>query len=472
MLFRHQSRLPFAPEQVFAWHARPGAQDRLAPPWAIPRIRERRGTIRDGDEVVMELAKGPLHLTWHLRHRDFEEGRRFTDEQVRGPFQRWVHVHDFEPDGEGGTLLRDEIEWEPPLKGGVDALAAPVVERELERLFAFRERRLWNDLTLHERWRKSPRLSVAITGTSGLIGSALRRFLTAGGHRVVSLVRSRDRALAEEDAVYWSPDRDEIDAEGLRGVDAIVHLAGEPLVQLPRWTAAKKRRIRESRVRGTDLIARTAATLHDRGPVTLVSASAVGYYGDRGDEVLTEETNPGKGFLPEVVKAWEAATRRARGAGVRVVMLRTGPALSPAGGMLEKVLVPFRMGIGGRVGSGRQYVPWLDLDDMMGIILHAIMDEKLQGPVNACAPHPVPNATFADVLGRVLGRPTLIPVPALVVKAALGDMGRETLLAGQRAKPARLLQSGYAFLFEGIEESLRYQLGRTTAGAVHTGEPR
>ena len=413
MLFRHHSRLPFAPEQVLAWHALQGAGERLTPPWKIPHI----------------LGRG-------------------------------AHSHRFEPDGDGGTRVFDETEWDAPVVGG--ALAAPVVERALARLFAFRERRLCNDLTLHGRWRDRSRLAVAITGAGGLIGSALRHFLTTGGHRVVSLVRSRDRALAETDAVYWSPDRDEIDAEGLRGVDAVVHLAGEPLVQLPRWTAEKKRRILESRVRGTELIARAVAALRDGGPKTLVSASAVGYYGDRDDVVLTEEENPGKGFLPEVVQAWEGATRRARGAGVRVVVLRSGAVLSPAGGMLEKMLAPFRMGIGGRVGSGRQYVSWLDLDDMMGIILHAIMDKKLQGPVNACAPRPVPNATFADVLGRVLGRPTLIPVPALVVQAALGEMGRETLLAGQRAEPARLLQSGYSFLFEGIEDSLRFQLGRTT----------
>lgn len=414
MLFCHHSHLPFAPEQVLAWHALPGAYERLTPPWEISHIL-RRGT----------------------------------------------HSHSFEPDGDGGTRVFDETEWDAPVVGGVDALA---------RIFAFRERRLCNDLTLHGRWRDRPRLAVAITGVGGLIGSALRHFLTTGGHRVVSLVRNRDRARAQADAVYWSPDRDEIDEEGLRGVDAVVHLAGEPLVQMPRWTDKKKRRILESRVRGTELIARAVAALHDDGPKTLVSASAVGYYGDRDNVVLTEEDNPGKGFLPEVVQAWEEATRRALGAGVRVVVLRSGPVLSPAGGMLEKMLTPFRIGIGGRLGSGRQYVSWLDLDDMMGIILHAIMDKNLQGPVNACAPYPVPNATFAEVLGRVLGRPTLIPVPDLVIQAALGEMGRETLLAGQRAQPARLVQSGYSFLFEEIEDSLRFQLGRTTLDPSRMGD--
>ena len=454
--FRQESRFPVPPPDVFAWHERPGAFERLVPPWATVHVRGRRGTIRDGDEVVMELRKGPLHLTWHLRHRDFVDGEAFTDEQLEGPFQRWVHTHRFRSDGESGTTLIDDISWEPPTAEKLDAWAAPVVERELKRLFAFRERRLQNDLALHARWRDRARLTVAITGSSGLIGGAVRQFLTTGGHRVVPLVRSRDVARREPSAVYWNPERNEIDAEGLREVDAVVHLAGEPLVQFPRWTADKKERIRESRVRGTELIARTVAYLQRKRPRTLVSASAVGYYGSRGDELLTEESGPGKGFLAEVARAWEGATRLAREAGVRVVVLRSGPALSPAGGMLQKILIPFRMGMRGRVGSGKQYVPWVDLDDQVGIILHAFMDERLQGPVNVCAPHPVPNATFAHVLGR----PSLVPVPALVVKVSLGEMGEETILAGQQARPAGLLEAGYTFLFEGLEESLRFQLGR------------
>jgi uncharacterized protein len=217
-------------------------------------------------------------------------------------------------------------------------------------------------------------------------------------------------------------------------------------------------------VRGTELIARAVATQHQGGPRTLLSGSGIGYYGDRRDEVLTEDAGPGKGFLAEVTKRWEEATRRARGAGVRVVLHRAGPVLSPAGGMLEKILIPFRMGMGGRVGSGRQYVPWVDLDDVVGIMLHVLMSE-LDGPINVCSPNPVPNGTFADALGRVLGRPTLVPVPALVVKTALGEMGEETLLWGQRGKPARLLRSGYVFRFEGLEESLRFQLGRQLPAA-------
>jgi uncharacterized protein (TIGR01777 family) len=468
--FRHETSLPFPPDEVFAWHARPGAFERLAPPWATLRVRERSGTIRDGDQVAIDFERGPLRFTWRFRHRDFAEGRSFTDEQVAGPFQRWVHEHRFEPDGQGGTRLVDDIQWEPPT-GGVDALATPPVERELARVFAFRAVRLQNDLILHARWRDRPRLAVAITGASGMIGSALRAFLSAGGHRAIPMVRSAEQARREPGAVLWDPERGEIAANALAGVDAVVHLAAEPLVQLPRWTAEKKKRILESRVRGTELIARAVATQHQNGPRTLLTASGIGYYGNRGDELLTDDAVSGKGFLADVCKAWEQAAQRARGAGVRVVPLRSGPVLSPAGGMLEKILIPFRMGIGGRVGSGKQYVPWVDIDDVMGIMLHLLMTD-LAGPINVCSPHPVPNATFADALGRLLNRPTLVPVPALVVKTALGEMGEETLLYGQRGKPVRLLKSGYEFRFEGLEESLRFQLGRMAAPAPRQSEGR
>ena len=458
--FRHEIRLPFPPADVFAWHGRTGALERLAAPWLTVRVGARRGTIRDGDELELDVERGPVRFTWLLRHRDFRDGESFTDEQVRGPFQRWVHRHRFVPDG-SGTRVVDEIEWEPPTAGAVEALATPKVERELGRVFEFRERRLAHDLTQHARWAARPRLAVAITGASGLIGTALTHVLTTGGHRVVPMVRSREAAARMPGSVYWNVEGDEIDAHALRGLDALVHLAGEPLVQLPRWTAEKRRRIKESRARGTELIARPLAALED-GPRTLVSASAVGYYGDRGDETLTEDAAFGRGFLAEVVCAWEGATQRAREAGLRVVLLRTGPVLSPAGGMLEKVLIPFGMGFGGRVGSGKQYISWIDHDDAVGVIYHALMDERMQGPTNVCAPNPVTNATFADVLGRVLGRPTLVPVPALVVKASLGEMGEETLLYSQRARPARLHAAGYSFRFEALEDSLRHQLGRAS----------
>jgi uncharacterized protein (TIGR01777 family) len=277
------------------------------------------------------------------------------------------------------------------------------------------------------------------------------------------MVRSPERAERAEarggDAIYWSWRSGEIDRDALAKVDAVVHLAGEPLLGI-RWTGDKKREILDSRRKGTELIARAMAELHD-GPGTLVSASAVGWYGDRGDEILTEESSHGRGFLAEVCRAWEDATARADRSGVRVVRVRTGFVLSPSGGALGSLLLPFKVGLGGRIGSGRQYLPWIDLDDEVGLIYHALMGGAgVKGPMNLTAPHPVPQAAFATTLGRVLGRPTVVPVPKLAIRALLGEMGEETLLFGQRARPARAIASGYAFLYEDLEASLRYQLGR------------
>lgn len=457
-VFRARTTIPRPPDEVFAWHERPGAFERLTPPWADVTVLEREGGIRDGGRVLLRVSKGPLDVKWELRHRDYEEGRRFRDEQVSGPLSSWVHTHRFLPADDGGTVVEDEVEWEPPLGAAGEMFAHRAVEKELRRLFAFRHRRLRHDLDLHARYADRPRMTVAVSGASGLIGSALTHVLTTGGHRVVPMVRRRSELDEHDGGVYWNWRRDEIDRDALEKADAVVHLAGEPLFGL-RWTEQKKRAIWDSRVKGTELIARTMAGLHT-GPATLVSGSAVGYYGNRKDEIVTEKSSPGKGFLAELCQAWEDATTRADRSGVRVVRVRTGLVLSAAGGALETMLMPFKMGLGGRLGSGRQYFPWIDLDDEVGILLHAVMDDTVKGPLNATSPHPVPQATFADTLGRVLGRPTVVPVPKLAIRSLFGEMGKELLLQGQRARPDRTRDVGYDFLMEGLEESLRFHLGK------------
>ncbi|MGD8321303.1 MAG: TIGR01777 family oxidoreductase [Gemmatimonadota bacterium] len=446
-----------APEDVFAWHERPGALERLTPPWARVDVLEKTGGIRDGARVVLKVHEGPASFRWELRHRDFEVGRQFRDEQVSGPLKSWVHTHRFEPREGGGTRLVDEIELEAPLGLPV---GPGFVRGQLDRLFTFRYRRLFTDLARHAEHAHRPRLTVAITGASGLIGTALTHFLTTGGHQVLRMVRHRDEL--GEGAAYWNPYTGEIDAEALEGADAVVHLAGVNLAG-GRWTDARKKAIRESRTKGTDLIARTLAGLR-AGPRVLVSASAVGYYGNRGDERVDEGTGPGGGFLASVVKEWEAATRPAERAGIRVVHMRQGVAISPEGGALGQMLLPFKMGVGGRLGSGRQYFSWIDLDDLVAALAHTLYDDALAGPVNATAPHPVTNATFTSALGRVLGRPTVIPVPSLAVKAAFGQLGEEALLWGQRVLPRTLEASGFRWFYEGVEESLRFQLGRAEDG--------
>lgn len=309
-------------------------------------------------------------------------------------------------------------------------------------------------------------MRIAITGSTGLIGAALVDALVGAGHDVVRLRRSRDAVRGAPDSAYWDPARGEIDAAGLEGAEAVIHLAGEPIAGL--WTRDKKWRIRESRVRGTDLLSRTLARL-DRPPRVLLSASGVNYYGDRDpDEPLEEVSPPGTGFMADVAQDWEAATAPAAEAGIRVVRMRTGVVLSARGGMLGALLPLFRLGLGGRVGSGRQVVSWIALDDVVGAALHVLgagptaagsTGAELSGPVNFVSPGPVTNAEFVDTLGRVLGRPTFLALPAPLARLAPGDVAEELLLASQRAVPRKLLDGGYRFAHPGLEGALRSALG-------------
>ncbi len=301
-------------------------------------------------------------------------------------------------------------------------------------------------------------MRLVISGASGLVGARLAAFLAAGGHRVDRLVR-RDPQSGRTD-IRWRPEAGEIDAPALEGVDAVVHLAGASIAA-GRWTSARKEAIRRSRVEGTRLLAETVARL-SRPPSVVVSASAIGYYGSRGDESLTEDSPAGDGFLAEVCQAWEAAADPARHAGVRVVTLRMGMVLAASGGALGRMLLPFKLGLGGVVGSGRQYVSWIALGDLVSAIHHVLLAAGVTGPVNAVAPVPVTHRDFVRTLGRVLRRPTLAPLPAPIVRLLLGEMGQALLLDGARVLPARLQAAGFRFRHPVLESALRAELARLT----------
>ncbi|HAM39757.1 MAG TPA: TIGR01777 family protein [Candidatus Omnitrophica bacterium] len=299
-------------------------------------------------------------------------------------------------------------------------------------------------------------MHVAVTGSSGLVGSALDAFLSENGHRVTRVVRSQPKPGAG--AVRWDPSTGFIEPRGLDEVDAIVHLAGENIAS-GRWSARKKADIRGSRVISTRRLCESLAQ-HATPPQTLVCASAIGYYGHRGDEVLREESASGADFLAEVCRDWEAATKPAADAGIRVVNLRFGVILSATGGALAKMLTPFKLCLGGVIGNGRQWMSWIGLDDATGVIIQALTNETLRGPVNVVAPQPVTNCVFAKTLGRVLRRPAMFPVPAFVLRLALGEMADALLLSSQRVEPAKLVASGYKFRFPELEGALRHLLGK------------
>jgi uncharacterized protein (TIGR01777 family) len=449
------SIMPAPVEALAAWHFREGALQRLVPPWENARVLSASGGIADGSTVTLRLRKGPVRVDWLARHERVEPGRGFVDRQERGPFAQWVHEHRFLPHEDGRSTLEDHVTYQLPL-GALGALVGgPLIRGDLERTFAWRHRRTANDLRRHAEYG-SETLRVAVSGASGLVGRQLSAFLTTGGHQVRRIVRGAvDRERLD---VAWDTQKGRLDAEFLNGVDAVVHLAGENIADR-RWSADRKRAIRQSRVEGTRQVAEAIAALPVK-PKVLIAASAIGFYGSRGPEPLDEGSAAGVGFLAETCQAWEEATKPAELAGIRVVHLRIGLVLTAAGGVLAKLRTPFSLGLGGPVGTGRQGMSWIALDDLLAAVMHCIRDGRIAGPVNAVAPDPRSNADFGRALGRVLRRPAFAPLPAAVVSALFGEMGRELLLRGAFVQPRRLLDHGFRFDLPRLEQALAFELGR------------
>lgn len=436
LVFERHSKLPFPVEDVFAYHVRQGAVERLLPPWEDRRVGR------------------PLRRQWVTERCGYVEGRQFTDRQVKGPFAQWEHTHRFLPLGDQASELIDHVEYRLPAGWISDAVASRAVARRMERSFRFRHLRARNDLDRHALWSGRGPLRVAIAGAGGLVGSHLAAFLTTAGHDVLRLVR---RPVAEDDEISWDPGSGLLDTRRLEGVDAIVNLAGASISAL--WTKGRREAILTSRVQATQTLV-AAMQRMERPPAVFVSASAVGAYGSRGGETLTELTELGDGYLADVCRAWEAAAAPAAAAGVRVVTPRFGIVLSGAGGALAKMLPAFKSGLGARLGDGEQWWSWIALDDLLAAVEWVLHDEELRGVVNVTAPEPVTNLEFTKTMGRVLHRPAALAAPRLAVAKGLGGMGEEMLLASQRAVPARLTQGGFRFDFPVLEDALRFELGR------------
>jgi len=435
--------------EVWNWYSRPGAIHRLLPPWQpMTAVTEAR-SLADG-RAVLALPAG---LRWVAQHKpaEYVPTRRFVDElssdatPMSWPprlLGRWRHVHEFDDAVPGQTLVTDRVE-------------APVPAAALRSTFVYRHRQTVDDLAAHRTAAEhgTTALVVAVTGSSGLVGSALTAFLTTGGHRVIRLVR---RPASGPDERTWDPL--EPAADLLSGVDAVVHLAGESIAG--RFSEAHKRAIRDSRIEPTRCLAEAAAASQD-GPATFVSASAIGLYGfDRGDEQLAESGGRGEGFLADVVAEWEAATTPAEHAGLRTVTVRTGIVQAARGGTLRLLRPLFAAGLGGRLGDGRQWLSWIGIDDLIDVYHRALWDERLSGPVNAVAPQAVRNSEYTAALARVLHRPAVLPVPSLGPRLLLGAEGvRELAGASQHVLPARLLALGHRFRHPEVAGALGHQLG-------------
>ncbi len=461
--FTRSVELPVSQSKAFRWHARPGALQRLSPPWDPVEVVAESGTIEAGARVTLRLKAGPLpaRMTWQAVHTRYEPPHLFQDRQEKGPFAFWEHTHVFHRLGDKACRLEDRIRCRLPVHPWSGMAAAGWLRRRLERIFTYRHNTLAEDLKAHSRFGQRS-LTILVSGASGLVGSALVPMLTTGGHRVIRLVRRPGSKRPNER--FWDPAAGFIDLQGLPPIDAVVHLSGENIGK-GRWTPAKKKLIITSRDRTTSLLATAIAGLDPR-PQAFLCASAIGFYGDRGGKPLSEEDACGIDFISGVCSRWEKAASPARQAGIRTVLLRIGIALSPRAGALARMLPLFRLGLGGPMGDGGQYMSWIGIDDVIGAIYWAMGCQNLEGPVNLVAPAPVTNAEFTAVLARVLGRRARLRVPAAAIRMLYGQMGREIVLASTRVLPEKLLASGYRFRHPDLEDVLRHLLGRWPMGKI------
>lgn len=460
-LLESELTVPFPVQDVFNFFADARNLEAITPPMLkFGVLTPGPIEMRAGRLIDYRLRLRGVPIRWTSEISAWEPPYRFVDEQRRGPYRRWHHEHRFERCDEG-TRVIDRVRYEVPGPAWIhDAFVGP----ELRRIFEYRSRRL--DALFAPRGEGRRRFRIAVTGANGLVGSELTARLAAQGHEVLRMVRT-SRSLGPG-AIAWDPDSGRVEADKLQGLDALIHLAGENIAE-GRWSQAKKARIRDSRVRGTRLLAESIAGL-EHPPRSFLCASAIGFYGDRGEEPLSEISGLGEGFLPDVCRDWESAAHPAREAGVRVAHLRLGVVLGASGGALARMLLPFRLGAGGRLGHGHQWMSWISLNDAVGAIEHVLAHDDIQGPVNLTAPRPVTNREFTEALGRALRRPAILPAPAFAVRLLFGQMADDLLLASALVLPEALRRSGFQWQHETVDAALRDILtGRRSEPARRRG---
>ncbi len=454
LTFKYKSSYPCTATELYTWHSRPGALERLLPPWEKTTILSKEGGIDPGGRVVLKIHNGPVPFTFQAHHTENTPGVMFRDIQEKGPFKSWTHTHYFK-DTDTGSVLEDEVKFSLPLQSLLPSFATRYVQKSLAHVFFHREKLLFDDIRMHMRCSRKP-LRILISGSGGVLGKELIPFLTTGGHQVWTLVRRKAKKGTNE--IYWNPDKGILDPNSLPELDAVIHLAGE-YIGLSRWSEEKKQKVIKSRVDGTGLLTRVIAALPHK-PKVLLCASAVGYYGNSERKSLQEAAPPGTDFISKVCELWEDAAQPALDGSIRTVFLRLGVGLTPRGGALQKILKTSPLGFIRRFGSGKQYISWISSDDMISAMLHCIHKEEIEGPVNIAAPEPVTNREFMRILAKVAGRPLLFPVPAKLLQTIYGQMASEILLSGCHVSTEKLTDSGFTFRHPTLEMALRRLLGK------------
>lgn len=456
-VFIKSTEIPGTNKDAFDYHSREGALERLVPPWSILRVISHAENIKDGAISTFKVSLGPINFKWIAVHFGYLQDRQFQDKMVKGPLQSWIHTHSFIPTAKGHCIMEDKIAYSPPFGKLGPILLNNTIQNNLNQLFHYRHRILSNDINLWKLAGRSKGQKILITGSHGLIGSSLIPLLTAAGeHKITRLRRtSSDRNNPNSHSIVWDPDNDKVNLKELEGFDVVIHLAGENI--FGRWTDSKKHKILESRVKSTRLLCDSLIKLTNPPP-TLVCASATGFYGNQGNEVLTEESKPGFGFLSEVCRKWEESTEIARGAGIRVVNTRFGVVLTPKGGMLHKLLALSRFGLGLRFGDENQHISWVSVEDAIGSIFYSIINSSIRGPINVVSPNPVTNLEFSRTLARIVKSKIMLPISQKVARIMLGELA--DALITPRVVPNKLSSAGYKFVNPDLEDTLRLLLGR------------
>ena len=462
--YKHETVVNADIETTFAWFEHEGSFRRLMPPWEVAQEVRADDSLEVGSQRVFKFpAPGApfINLKWVAEHTGYDKPNYFADTMIKGPFWKWDHDHYFKEEN-GVTTVVDDVTYSVPfgpLGMLVDkVLGGSLVKGRISSMFRAREFRLKRDLDNHAKFQNISRKKILIAGSSGLIGTQLVAFLDTGDHEVWRLVRRESDPNKNE--ITWNPSKGEINAKELEGFDVVIHLGGVGIGD-KRWSKKRKAAIKDSRIKSTELLSKTLASLEDK-PDLFMLGSAIGYYGNRGDEELDESSSCGEEgyFLSDVCSQWEGSADPAKEVGIRTVHLRTGIVISAVGGALGKMLLPAKMGGGGPIGSGKQWMSWISMDDQIYSMYHLMMSEGTSGEYNLTAPNPVRQKQFAKTLGKVLRRPAFAPLPAFIMKIMFGEMGVRLTLDSLKVLPKNLQESGYEFIHENLEDALADSLGK------------